>query len=243
MNIHFYTEHGHPSSLVVDSDHMSFALSFLSMVLRVDQCACETARNPSPIRRVIHASFPDAPFADLPALVRMRLAQNALVEYDENVTAPAHELALNTVMSSCGGALRLQARLMAQCHQYCFIEGGDRAWVADIIEEGVRDAVLRPNNGWGRLMRLLRRNNDSPVVASNHAPFPNSTIAGLQDDVEAWASLDYSQQWSRSMANLRRLNDEYGKCLDIQPRQWGSVLFGSGATGFHVRAYMDLVDV
>jgi len=112
---------------------------------------------------------------------------------------------LNTAMRYGSDPVRLAARIHGQCEIHCYVEGINRAWLANLVEQGLEDRVYRDgiwyvdrvceghpaaqpdrkwcDQGWGEVMKLLRDRDDEPVVMSYSVcdGFPNQEIAGWQD--------------------------------------------------------------
>ncbi|MEV4393375.1 hypothetical protein [Nonomuraea sp. NPDC049607] len=135
---------------------------------------------------------------------------------------------LNTALAVGSDPMRLAAKIAAWGSQHAFIEGPDRAWAADIVDQGLAAGPFRkqltsqavPHGpkrtvelGWGDVLALLRERDDEPVVLSYSAgeSFPNATIAGweppLDEDDEpvwdGWYELPAAEKWTRAMAGLR----------------------------------------
>jgi hypothetical protein len=53
-------------------------------------------------------------------------------------------LMLNTALAVGSSPIRMAAKIHATCEIHGRIEGPDRAWVADVIEEGLRSCLYRP---------------------------------------------------------------------------------------------------
>jgi len=89
------------------------------------------------------------------------------------------QIILNTALVMGSDAVELLARIHATCEIHGYIEGEHREWLADIIEVGREDRVLRPNQGWEDVMALLRKTDASPVVMSYSVceRFPNAYVA------------------------------------------------------------------
>lgn len=100
-------------------------------------------------------------------------------------------LALNTAVAMGSDPVRLLAKLHGQCELHCYVEGPNRAWLADIIDQGVKDKILRTGPkfeglptkkyGWQFVIDLLRSDDDSPVVCSYSVTdqFPNQYMATI----------------------------------------------------------------
>lgn len=141
---------------------------------------------------------------------------------------PAWELGLNTAIVLGGDALRLLAKLHAQCEIHAYIEGHNRAWLASVIDEGLATRILRPQmahspSGWESVATLLRAHDDSPIVLSYSVTdqFPNRYVAqwtapsGNPDD---WYDLPFAERWELAMTGLRAGVIAHG--VEWSPETW-----------------------
>lgn len=87
-------------------------------------------------------------------------------------------VALNTLVVMGSEVLRFCARVHGYCEIHGWVEDGDRDWLADLIDQGRRDNVLRPDVGWEDVAAFLRTT-DGPVVMSYSVceSFPNEGVA------------------------------------------------------------------
>jgi hypothetical protein len=121
-------------------------------------------------------------------------------------------LGLNTVMALGSEPVQLAARLHAQCEIHAWVDGPNRAWLADIIDEGVETGIMRPHpdmddiekTGWQAVTTLLRRTDSEPVVTSYSVceQFPNSYASTYlppwpEGVTEEWDALTEKQQRER----------------------------------------------
>lgn len=155
------------------------------------------------------------------------------------------DLALNTVVAMRSPVLTLLAHLHGQCEIHGWVDGPDRAWLAEIIRAGLDEKVLRADMGWDDVVALLEAGDDAPVVTSYSVceRFPNAIAAdwtppahaGGGEDGEpnwdAWYDLPTEKQWELGMHELRR--EEQG--LQWSPARWGRG-FGDNITGWDVAA-------
>jgi len=136
-------------------------------------------------------------------------------------------LLLNTALVLGSDPVCLAARLHGQCEIHAYVEGPNRAWLADVIEAGLDRGVYRSEMraiyadgsprepfpaGWTAVIGLLRQRSDEPVVTSYSATdgFPNPTTAGWEPesqdadpDGEGWYDVPLGEQWARGLAGLR----------------------------------------
>lgn len=138
-------------------------------------------------------------------------------------------LALNTAMQLGNEQIRLAARLHAQCEVHAWVEGPNRAWLADVMERGVREGVYRKrvayrdggraepqwsDQGWDDVIGLLRSRDDEPVVTSSSVtdqfpnPGPHATEYG-----DGWYELDDADCWRIGMDWLRQAPGQ----LELRP--------------------------
>jgi hypothetical protein len=87
----------------------------------------------------------------------------------------AFSLFLNTALAAGSDAIKLAARLHGQCEIHTWVDGPNRAWLADIIIAGVDSGVFRVGAGWDKVALLLLSRDDEPVVTSYSVGegFPN----------------------------------------------------------------------
>lgn len=140
-------------------------------------------------------------------------------------------LLLNTLIEHGGDSMRLAARIHAQCEIHCFVEGPDRAWLAELIVGGRREGMLRSDMGWEEVVELLTSRDDEPVVLSYSVcdSFPNDVAttwkpAEGDEGHDGWFELSVEEQWSKSLEWLHTEGVEKGLRLD--PREWADYRFG-----------------
>jgi hypothetical protein len=152
-------------------------------------------------------------------------------------TADAFTVTLNTVIVAGDDVLRLMARLHGQCELHGYVEGPNRAWLADLMARGIDEHLFRPKQGWEDVIALLRAAADQPVVTSYSVcdSFPNPGIVGLTDEKksEAWYELPVAQQWRQALKVLRA---EPRRGLEWRPDNWADIRFGNGITAMEIRA-------
>lgn len=134
------------------------------------------------------------------------------VRGDKVLTWRGHEIdafamALNTAVELGGEKMRLIARLEGQCEIHCYVEGGNRAWLADLIEDGLDAGLLRQGMGWegppgtrhGKgpgVIPLLRSRDDEPVVTSYSVErgFPYASFVSMPPPPEDWRPDGWTEQ-------------------------------------------------
>lgn len=149
-------------------------------------------------------------------------------------------IGLNTAMALGGDPLKLFARLHGQCEIHAWLEGGDREWLAGIIQEGMQSGLYRANQGWPELVEWLLLSNIEEVVTSYSVTygFPDKNVAdwdvpiGVDGEPEedAWYELPQEEQWERAISGLRQSYSE----LRIQPATFGDYYFDHGVNAFQI---------
>lgn len=156
----------------------------------------------------------------------------------DGTRADAWQASLNTAMSIGSAPLRLYARLHAQCEIHCFVRGHNRAWLAHVVRQGVRDGLYRDLGGhlheshkgqWSRLAGFLEARDDEPVVCSYSVceSFPNAGVAEWEPDDEqddqSWYDLPAEERWDLAFAGLGRRDK-----LELKPENFDVYRFGPG---------------
>lgn len=162
-------------------------------------------------------------------------------------------IALNTALVMGSDVLKLAARLEAQCEINAYIEGPNRAWLADIITSGRQSRIFRQDVGWEEVAHLLRSRNDTPVVTSHsscveNSPFPHWRVAsydnqwaspsdGIEATEERWQRLSVDEQWRLCMVSLRRYQPAV--LHELKPDNWDSYHFGLNLNAFDLMAWLE----
>lgn len=163
-------------------------------------------------------------------------------------------IALNTLVAMGNEVLRFCARVHGYCEIHGWVEDADREWLADVIDAGRRENVLRPAQGWESVAEFLRTTT-GPVVMSYSVceSFPNAGIAdwtpdpaavvipegyadeGFDEEAfrrdaawDAWYDLSSDEQWALGMRGVR--SREYD--LRLTPNDDRG--FGPGLSAFDI---------
>jgi len=163
---------------------------------------------------------------------------------------PVWDLTLNTVMQVGSNPARLATRLHAQCEIHAWVDGPNRAWLADLIDEGLMSGVFRAQiadrtPGWDSVTALLRARDDEPVVTSYSVcdRFPHSDASTWtpptgddEDDPQwdAWYDLAEDEQWRHGMEYLRTGTGH----LELKPDDFTTIYpFGIGLSWLNLEAH------
>lgn len=178
-------------------------------------------------------------------------SNESLVRVDDK-NVETFSLQLNTAYVLGSDALKLAARIHGQCELHAWVDGPNRAWLADIVDSAMQSRIYRTfaQNGWDGVLKLLRARDDEPVVMSYSVcdNFPNSEFGWMppwpegvperwselteaQKEIrearsEEWYDLDDAKQWEIAMPALR----ESGGGLEIKPDNWDTFRFRHGMT-------------
>lgn len=98
-------------------------------------------------------------------------------------TIPPGEMALNTLIATGSPPFALMAHLHGTCEDHAWVSSEDAGWLAEIIEAGRTENVLRPNQGWEAVAELAREVESGlpgPIVTSYSVTegFPNRYALG-----------------------------------------------------------------
>lgn len=93
----------------------------------------------------------------------------------DGTTADAFTVGLDTCLTVGSDVVKFMARLHGQCEIHGYVEGPNRRWLADIVDQGLDDGLLRRESGWESVVKLLLSADDKPVVTSYSVcdGFPN----------------------------------------------------------------------
>lgn len=198
-------ERAHMGILVNDiaEDRVNLRRNLLREPLR------ELTRNSylEPDKRMIDSDF----LRSFALAFRVRGDRNLLTWQGQPIDA--FSMALNTAIELGGEEMKLVARLEGQCEIHAYVEGKNRTWLADLIEDGMAAGVLRDGMGWDAppshphgkgpgVMPFLRERDDEPVVLSysvcDSFPYAAHVVMPLPPEdwrpdgwtAEEWADVD-----------------------------------------------------
>lgn len=149
-------------------------------------------------------------------------------------------LALNTVLALGNDVLQLFARLDGQCEHHAYVEGPHRAWLAGIIETGLKRGICRSQiyahepdgsrrdprpSGWEDVVALLLKRDDAPIVTSYSVCewFPNPDICGIwkEAETELWHAQTAEKRWAQALDGLRKKSEIWQ--LEMRPDTLGAL--------------------
>lgn len=161
------------------------------------------------------------PMREVVRALRTRLRTEGVKLVVAGVELNSSNVDLNTALVAGSDVVRLAAKISGWCEAHTFVEGPDRAWMADIIDQGLKTGIYRrglwyadgpdgprdkwSDQGWGGVTALLRARDDEPVVLSYSVTdsFPNREIADWEpqpmpeDWRPDWASDEGLDDWRR----------------------------------------------
>jgi hypothetical protein len=129
----------------------------------------------------------------------------------------AWALSLNTVLSRGTDAMAFVAKVAATHELHCVIEGTDRAWAAEMVNQAVAEGILRnmqpgttiPLTCWAELRKLLLEDDSQPVVLSSSMgddfpQLPDSWEPDRSEEKreESWGDLLVEEQFALGLAEL-----------------------------------------
>jgi hypothetical protein len=146
---------------------------------------------------------------------------------------------MNTALAVGSPALALAAKIHGWCEVFAWVDGPDRAWMADIIDTGLAAGLYRRglwyqpdpgggdktwvDQGWQEVTTLLRSDPDTPVVMSYSVTeqFPDVTVSSMWPPglPSRWDDMNAAQQ-----DQVRRVQDQWS-ALEPQ-QQWEMGMHG-----------------
>ncbi|MEU4234822.1 hypothetical protein AB0F17_62005 [Nonomuraea sp. NPDC026600] len=167
---------------------------------------------------------------DLISSLQSALHGNGLKLHIAGAELSSLDVEFNTALVAGSDPVRLAAKIGAWTHHNPYIEGPDRWWAANVIEEGLttgqyrRTLLVRPSpvnaeprlvdQGWDDVLAFLRERDDEPVVLhySGDWGFPSPEAAAFElpedehggADLAPWDALPDDRQWELAVAGLRR---------------------------------------
>jgi hypothetical protein len=152
----------------------------------------------------------------------VNFGQTPLIAY-RGQEVDAFDLVLNSALALGNDAVRLGVRIHGQCEIHGWVDGSNRAWLADIMQAGLDAGIYRHgfwreplpgstaprqwlSQGWDEVIEFLRAQDDEPVVMSYSVTdgFPNEMVGDWMPPWPAdvpkklgWDGLSEEQQTER----------------------------------------------
>lgn len=132
----------------------------------------------------------------------------------------------NSAMLRGNDQVRLAVRLNAQCEIHAWVDGPNRAWLADMMQAGLDNGTYNRGQGWPEVIELLRARADEPVVASSsfEDQFPNVYVSTWRQPPmpEGWMPEGQSQaEFTRACRTDRKTAAGYW--ADLADEQFGEL--------------------
>jgi hypothetical protein len=184
--------------------------------------------------------FPPTSYDQTRALrqsVKLALRSSSAPDLDiAGVRLGVAEIRLNTALRLGNDVVKLVVKIAGWGESHAWFDGKDRAWAADLIDQGLKSGVLRDgiwyvdgpsgdvlpkdhpqrkwsDMGWGEVTAFLRERDDEPVVLSYSVgdDFPNWAVADWTPPPmpEGWAP-----DWAASDEGRAEWESEHPEAAD-----------------------------
>ena len=153
-------------------------------------------------------------------------------------TTDPFAVSLNTALRLGSDPVKLLARLHGQCEIHAWVDGPNRAWLANIIRQGLASRLYGAGRGWEEVIELLETLADQPVVTSYSVcdSFPNEVVAEWTGSNDEWYALTESERWERAVAGLRQKCANRHYSLELRPDNWNDFYFDLNISALDIRA-------
>lgn len=156
--------------------------------------------------------------------------------------AGSFHVALNTAIALGNDVIKLAAKLHGQCEVHCWVDGPNRKWLADIMQDGLDLNIFRTGEGWEDVIEFMSKSTSSPVVCSYSVceRFPNfeslpadhplrREVERRTDDerFDLFYEMDQVEAWDACMDGIRGKGG-----LELRPETWSEIRFGAGISIF-----------
>lgn len=168
---------------------------------------------------------------------RIRICEQGILCFD-GVDLGTFDTVLNTAMTLGSDPVRLAARIYGQGDIHAWIDGPNRSWIADLIDEGLDTGAYRKgiddrSSKWEEVQSLLRSSIEAPVVLSYSvgATFPDDRLTDFErdeNDESPFDALPADKQWDLAMTTLRSNSKPGWTGLELKPSTWKEARFGYG---------------
>lgn len=159
------------------------------------------------------------PLHRLVQALRMRLGVVSFKDTTFHVAGAevhAANVLLNTALAAGADPIRLAAKLFGWNH--IIIDGEHRAWLADIIDAGLRGGGYRTGMRWDEIAAMLLASASEPVVTSHSTgnAFPSAHLAGMYPPLPDGIGEDDWEAYDRLPETVRHAREEAVEAADEQ---------------------------
>jgi len=169
-----------------------------------------------------HGAFPPTSYDQIQALrrsVKLALESSHALDLEiAGVRVGTADIRLNTALRLGNDVIKLAVKIAGWAESHAWFDGKDRAWAADLIDQGLKTGILRDgmwyvdgpsevlpkdhparqwsDMGWSEVTAFLRERDDEPVVLSYSVAddFPNWAVAG-------WTPAPMPEGWAPDWAD------------------------------------------
>jgi len=107
-----------------------------------------------------------------------------------------YTLVLNTASIAGSDVIYLMAMVHYYCERHGYILPEDFSSYAAIIDHGLASKVLRPNNGWESVVRMLRTSKEPIVMSfSGSSEYPNPDLLPNPPFEDDWETMSHKAQF------------------------------------------------
>lgn len=248
-------------------EHHKFSSLLTDLAWRSIQRVCDPSEvyGPSPLRHAVDlpdwvARHKGPEFARMFRLLLAGTGEELVNLPGRPAVATMLDVKLNTVVHNYSAPVALAGRLCAQAEVNGWIDGSDRKWLADLIDQGRRlpypaevadtpylaqhnlfadePSVNGRYDGWQGVVEMLRVGDGIVVLSSSSAGegFPSRMWAGRegQDRDEFhhwWEQADATARWEASERGLREETEQACPALRIAPDSLHDRQFGRAEPG------------
>ena len=264
-SLNFLTRHGQAS--VAGWERIKFSCLTRDLSWRAMQQQCDVAEQhgPCPLREALTLPNWVTTYIGDEFLNRLELWLSTSGDGVATVRLPdggdaatVLDVQVNTVIAGHNDQVALAARIGAQRKVNGWVDGPDRAWLANLIDAGrttpypdetagrhLRQHPLFADNrsiiggygGWPHVVELLRADTTGPVVLTSSitATFPSPMWASIGQDEgpinDFWHTATPDVRWRASEEGLRRRTAEQCPMLQITPDNLHEPRSGNSRTG------------
>lgn len=159
-----------------------------------------------------------------------KLPQTLQDKVEPGMRVPMFGMILNTALVGGSDPVKLLARLHGQCEANAWIDGPNRAWLAEIAREGLASCILRTDMGWDDVIAFLESSQDEPVVTSFSVTRGFPYQPGNFKSEKKWYKLSAGERWKLALDDLKA-----NPWMEIKPDNWKTYYFDYGVNAHEIR--------